>query len=452
MFTLIKNPTIINEAKLVNADVLLKDDIIVKIAKDISEIPNNCKIIDASGLYLLPGIIDTHVHFREPGLTHKADIFTESRAAAAGGVTSFIDMPNTVPPTTTNALLEEKFKIAAEKSLINYSFYLGATEENIKEIINIDIISCAGIKMFLGSSTGNLAVKNIDKIEEIFQKSPLMISLHCEDDFIIQKNLEQIKKEKTIINIEDHEKIRSDIACLNSTKLAMYLAEKYKTKINILHISTKKEMEYFEEFADPRYFSTEICVNYLWKDFYNNKNFYKNKIKCNPSIKNNSDREALIDNIKWYYFLFDTIISTDHAPHTSEEKEKDYLIAPSGIPSIQHSFQMILETLYNENDCYYDDSDLCLIVQMMCHNPAKIFNIEKRGFIRENYFADLVLIDLKQKTKVLKENILYKCCWSPLEGYIFNSKIIITFVNGKIVYQNEKIIENKSAQKLKFLR
>ena len=441
MFTLIKNSSIVSEDKIIKANVLIQDSIIVKIDKDI-DIPNpDCKIIDANGLYLFPGIIDTHVHFREPGLTHKGDIFSESRAAAAGGVTSFIDMPNNIPVAITSEILNQKFNIAQEKSLINYSFYIGASQDNINEIQNINVNDVAGIKLFMGSSTGNLAVKNIKKIEEIFKISPVNISIHCEDDNIIENNLSQIKKENPALNINAHHKIRSNEACLNSTKLAIELAQKYDKKIIILHVSTKEEMDLLCELKNDSRFNNifeEVCVNYLWQDFYKNKLNYGNKIKCNPAIKLPADYErlkarALAGEID--------IISTDHAPHTLEEKQKNYSDAPSGIPSIQHSFLMILETFA---------SDLTKIARLMSNNPAKLFQIDRRGFIREGYYADLVLVDINKNHTVDKSNILYKCRWSPLEGYTFGSKIITTFVNGKIVFSNDKIVEANSAMKLKF--
>ena len=454
MYKLIKSPTIVNEKQIFVADVLIKDDIISKIEPDINEIPEDCEIINAENLHLFPGVIDTHVHFREPGLTQKGDIYSESRAAAAGGVTSFIDMPNTIPPTTTNKLLQEKFKIAEQKSLINYSFYLGASENNLKEIKKVDVNTVAGIKLFLGSSTGNLAVKNLKKIEKIFKHSPIMISVHCEDDEIIKKNLERLKKfSANIYDISAHHKIRSNDACISSTKLATDLAYKHDKNTLILHVTTKDEINLLYENQSlnrplRRIFS-EICTNYLWEDFYKNKKTYNNKIKCNPAIKEFSD----------YYFLKDatlrtsiSIISSDHAPHTLEEKEKNYLESPSGIPSVQHSLLMMIEFIKKQQAENKADKKLTKIAKYMSHNPANLFQIDRRGFIKEGYFADLVLVDLNKTYTVNKSNILYKCEWSPLEGHKFNSKIITTFVNGKIVYNNDNIIETNSAMKLKFNR
>ena len=444
MKTLIKNVRVINEGSCFVADILINDKIIQKISEDKIDISNIDLVIDASGLWLLPGIIDDQVHFREPGLTNKADIYSETRAAAAGGITSFMDMPNTKPPTISNELLKEKLEIAAKKSHINYSFFLGTTNDNLNEIISLDPTDVAGVKMFLGSSTGNMLVDKRESIEKILQNSPILVAAHCEDDGIIKVNLLKCQaKYGDDIPIYLHSEIRSVDACYSSSSLAVEIAQKTGGRLHIFHLSTEKEIGLLSnESIKNKRITAEVCVHHLWF----NENDYKRlgtKIKWNPSIKKESDRLALIQALKDGKI---DVVATDHAPHTLQEKDNNYVNAPSGAPLVQHSLIAMIDLMYQG---YFTIEE---IVKWMCHNPAELFQIEKRGYIRENYFADLVLVEPNGKTLVTKENILYKCGWSPFEGHEFNSSIKTTFVNGQIVYDNGKIIDNKSAMKIKFNR
>lgn len=443
MQIIIKNAIIINEGRNYKSDILIKDQRIYKIENHIDEKEANL-VIDAEGLLLLPGIIDDQVHFREPGLTYKADIYTESRAAAAGGVTSFMDMPNTLPPTTTNELLEQKFNIAAEKSAINYSFFLGATNSNIEEIQNVDINNVAGVKMFLGSSTGNMLVDDEESIKSILLKSPVIVAAHCEDDKIIKANLDNYKSiYGDEIPVKFHSEIRSEKACYESSSKAVKIAKEIGGKLHIFHISTAKELELLsKQDLKTKNITAEVCVHHLW---FNDSDYEKlgTRIKWNPAIKKESDRLALIQALK--DGLID-VVATDHAPHSLEEKEKNYVSAPSGGPLIQHSLLAMLEL---SRKGYFTIEE---IVKWMCHNPAKLYDIESRGFIKEGYYADLVLVDFNAKTKVTKESLLYKCAWSPFEGIEFNSKVRTTFVNGKVVYDNGNILDVNAAMKLKFNR
>lgn len=446
MQTLIKNATIVNEGQRMQKDVLIKDKKIYKIADSIivENIKKGDLIIDADGLLLIPGIIDDQVHFRDPGLTYKGDIYSESRAAAAGGVTSFMDMPNTLPPTTNENLLKEKLKIAAENSLINYSFFIGATNENIEEIKNIDKQNVAGVKMFLGSSTGNLLVNDPEVIEEILSVSPVIVAAHCEDDNIIKKNLEEYKaKYGENIPIKYHPAIRSEEACYKSSSSAVKIAKETGGKLHILHLSTEKETGLLTTSSlSSKKITSEVCVHHLW---FNESDYERlgTKIKWNPAIKKESDRLALIQALRDGKI---DIVATDHAPHTLEEKNNPYTSAPSGGPLIQHSLPAMIELSLKG---YFSIED---IVKWMSHNPADLYQIELRGYIREGYYADLVLFDPEEKTQVTKENILYKCKWSPFEGTEFNSKIMTTFVNGQIVYNNEEILNNNAAMPLEFNR
>lgn len=441
---LIKNAEIINENKIVVGNILIQNSYVKKIYDnnlncDFDE--KNCKIIDAENKILIPGIIDCHVHFREPGLTHKADIHTESKAGIAGGVTSFLEMPNTIPAAINSEKLNIKFKIAEKKSLANYSFYIGATNDNFNEIINSDEKKIAGIKLFLGTSTGKNVCTNKNTINKIFAQKKYPLVVHCEDDEII-KNNEKIYKKKfgNNIPIKFHSKIRSENACFKSSKFAVNLAKKYNTKLHIAHLSTAKEIDLLN--PNSKKITSEVCVHHLW---FSDKNYEKSgtKIKCNPSIKTENDKNKLLENIN-----NDTIniISTDHAPHTENEKNNNYFNAPSGIPLIQHALQMMLELFHDKK------ITLEKIVEKMCHAPARIFGIKKRGYIKENYYADFVLIDLNKKTKVTKKELLYKCKWSPMENFIFNSKITHTFVNGKLIYENGKFNENYKGKSLEFER
>ncbi len=444
MLTLIQNATIINEGTRQKADVLIKDDKINKISPAGSISVKVDKQINAKGLWLLPGIIDDQVHFREPGMTHKADIYSESRAAAAGGVTSYMEMPNTKPSTTTIDLLQKKFDIAKNSSIINYSFFIGATNDNADLISKIDTESVAGVKMFLGSSTGNLLVDDNEAIKKILSLSPIIVAAHCEEDSIINKNFELYKEEfGDNIPIKHHPDIRSEAACYFSSAKAVQIAKETGGYLHIFHISTQKELELLSDIPlEAKKISAEVCVHHLW---FNDTQYDKlgTKIKWNPAIKKETDRLALIQALKDGKI---DIVATDHAPHRIEEKENVYTKAPSGGPMVQHSLLVMLE-LANQG-CFSEEE----VVKWMCHNPAKLYKIDLRGFIKENYYADLVIVDPSDKITVSKNNILYKCGWSPLEGTTFHNKVLTTFVNGKLVFDKGKIVENNSAMQLKFSR
>ena len=444
MKILIKNAKIVNENQIFESDLLIEKDLISKISKNISE-EGADKIIDASGKYLLPGIIDDQVHFREPGLTHKGDIESESRAAIAGGVTSFIEQPNTVPNAVTQELLEEKYQIASEKSFANYSFMMGGTNDNLEEILKTNPRNVAGIKLFLGSSTGNMLVDNPETLENIFSKTKMLIAVHCEDESTIRKNTE-IYKEKfgEDIPMKYHHLIRSEEACYLSSSKAVELAKKTGARLHIFHVSTAKETELFQNnipLKDKK-ITAEVCVHHLT---FTNED-YETKgtlIKWNPAVKTEKDKDGL-----WEALLDDRIdiVATDHAPHTWEEKQNVYTKTPSGAPLVQHSLVAMIE--------HFKKGKISLekIVEKMCHNPAILFQIEKRGFVKEGFKADLVLVDLDDEFTVSKENILYKCGWSPLEGTTFHSKITHTFVNGNLVFENGKFSEEKFGERLLFER
>lgn len=445
MKTLIKNAIVVNEGRCEQLDVVLNNEYIEDIFPSGHIEGQYNKTIDAQGLYLLPGIIDDQVHFRQPGATHKADIHSESRAAVAGGVTSYMEMPNTNPPTTNADLLNEKFNIAAENSMANYSFFIGATEENADDIAKIDTTEVAGVKLFLGSSTGNLLVKDKNAIEKIMQVSPTLIAAHCEDDGIIAENLSRMKEiYGDDIPMEKHCEIRNDEACYKSSSEAAEIAERTGAHLHIFHISTEKELALLSDKPlEDKKITAEVCVHHL----FFNSNDYKRlgaRIKWNPSVKYESDRLALIQALKDGKI---DVVATDHAPHAWEEKCAPYTKCPSGAPMVQHSLQVMIELAKRG---YFGIED---IVKWMSHNPARLYKIDRRGFIRKGYFADLVLVDLNANYTITQDNILYKCKWSPLEGYTLNSKIVSTFVNGKTVFDNGKIIEgNKSSMKLKFNR
>ena len=445
MKTLIKNAIVVNEGRCEQLDVVLNNEYIEDIFPSGHIEGQYDKTIDAQGLYLLPGIIDDQVHFRQPGATHKADIHSESRAAVAGGVTSYMEMPNTNPPTTNADLLNEKFNIAAENSMANYSFFIGATEENADDIAKIDTTEVAGVKLFLGSSTGNLLVKDKNAIEKIMQVSPTLIAAHCEDDGIIAENLSRMKEiYGDDIPMEKHCEIRNDEACYKSSSEAAEIAERTGAHLHIFHISTEKELALLSDKPlEDKKITAEVCVHHL----FFNSNDYKRlgaRIKWNPSVKYESDRLALIQALKDGKI---DVVATDHAPHAWEEKCAPYTKCPSGAPMVQHSLQVMIELAKRG---YFGIED---IVKWMSHNPARLYKIDRRGFIRKGYFADLVLVDLNANYTVTQDNILYKCKWSPLEGYTLNSKIVSTFVNGKTAFDNGKIIEgNKSSMKLKFNR
>ena len=444
MRILIKNAQIVNEGKIFKSDILIENDLIAKISETIPE-ENIDKIIDAEGKFLIPGVIDDQVHFREPGLTHKGDIESESKAAIAGGTTSFIEQPNTVPNAVTQELLEEKYKIAAEKSYANYSFSMGGTNDNLEEVLKTNPRNVAAIKLFLGSSTGNMLVDNPEILEEIFSQVKMPICVHCEDEATIRKNTEIYKEQYgEDIPVKFHHLIRSEEACYLSSSKAVELAKKTGARLHIYHLSTAKETELFRNDIPlkEKKITAEVCVHHL--HFTNSD--YETKgslIKWNPAVKTEKDKNGL-----WEALLDDRIdvIATDHAPHTLEEKSNKYLKCPSGAPLVQHSLQVMFE--------YYKKGKISLekIVEKMCHNPAILFEIEKRGFIKEGYKADLVLVDLNKEYTVSKENILYKCGWSPLENEIFHSEITHTFINGNLAYENGRFSDEKFGERLLFER
>mgnify|MGYP001312545710 CR=1 FL=1 len=443
MQILIKNATIINEGISIQKDILIKDEFIKDISDNINVKAD--KFIDASGLHLLPGIIDDQVHFREPGLTHKAEIKSESKAAIAGGITSFMEMPNTKPQTLTQSLLEEKFKIASTNSLANYTFFMGASNDNLEEVLATNARNVGGIKIFMGSSTGNMLVDNKETLEKIFANTNMLIAVHCEDEELIKKNTIKFKeKYGEDVPVSLHNIIRSEEACYRSSSMAIQLAKKHNTRLHVFHISTEKELNLFQNniSLEKKLITSEVCIHHLWFD----ERDYKEKgslIKWNPAIKKNSDRNALLKGLLSNKI---DVIATDHAPHTLTEKSEKYFNCPSGGPLVQHALPAMLEFVRQEK------ISITKVVEKMCHNPAICFKIEKRGFIRKGYFADLVLVNLEKPWQVTKDNILYKCGWSPFEGEIFNSTITHTIVNGHIAYQNGKFDESKKGMRLKFNR
>ena len=440
---LIKNGTIVNENTIQVADILVDNNVILKIDKSISD--TNATVIDASGKYVFPGIIDDQVHFREPGLTHKGTIASESRAAVAGGITTFMEQPNTNPQTTTIEKLEEKFALAANSSYANYSFLFGGTNDNLEELKKLDKNACSGVKLFLGSSTGNMLVDNEEVIEKIFRNTEMVISAHCEDETTIKNNLAKYKEQYgDDIPTKYHPLIRSAEACYLSSSKAIALAKKTGARFHVFHLSTGIETSLFRNdipLKDKK-ITAEVCLHHLWfsDEDYASKG---NLIKWNPAVKTAEDRAQL-----WEAFLDDRIdvLATDHAPHTLQEKDNVYTNAPSGGPLVQHALPAILEK-YHQGKISLEK-----IVEKMCHNPAILFEIDRRGYIREGYFADLVLVDLKNSWTVTKENIAYKCGWSPFEGNTFNSKISHTFVNGHLAYENGNFSEKRNAKRLTFNR
>lgn len=448
---IIKNATLVNEGTTTLASVVINGDRIKEIipGRDTINRVSTQTIIDADGLYLLPGIIDEHVHFREPGLTQKADIFTESRAAVAGGVTSFMDMPNTNPQTTTQDLLQQKFDLAAQKSAANYSFYLGATNDNIDEIVKTDPKKVCGIKLFMGSSTGNMLVNEDDALVRLFNESPCLIAAHCEDEQTIHENIVCCKdlesKGEVIADAGIHPFIRTTEACYKSTAKAVDMATKFGAKLHVMHISTKSELTLFRNdipLKDKK-ITAETCPHYLTfcdKDYEK----YSYAIKCNPAIKMASDREILRMALNDGHI--DTI-GTDHAPHLWHEKFTDnYFTAKSGFPSIQNSLDMMLN-LYHQGIISLEQ-----IVKLMCHNPAELYQIKGRGFIREGYYADLVLVDLNHEKVIKNDDMLYKCGWTPYDGMEVKSQVTHTFVNGKLVYHDGVVEDNIFGKPLEFDR
>ncbi len=444
MKILIKNAKIVNEDQIFESDILIENDLISKISNTISEAEAD-KIVDASGKYLLPGVIDDQVHFREPGLTHKGDIESESKAAIAGGITSFMDQPNTVPNAVTQELLEEKYKLGAEKSYANYSFSMGGTNDNLEEVLKTNPRNVAAIKLFLGSSTGNMLVDNPETLEKIFSSTKMLVCVHCEDEDTIKANTEKYKAEYgDDIPVKFHHLIRSEEACYKSSSKAIELAQKTGARLHIFHLSTAKEMELFRNdipLKDKK-ITAEVCVHHLTftNDDYETK---EGLIKWNPAVKTQKDKDGL-----WEALLDDRIdvIATDHAPHTWEEKQNVYTKCPSGAPLVQHSLPVMLENYHNGK------ITLEKIVEKMCHNPAILFQIEKRGFVKEGYKADLVLVDFNENWTVAKDNILYKCGWSPLEGTNLKSKITHTIVHGHLAYDNGVFSNEKTGDRLLFDR
>lgn len=438
---LIKSANIINEGQVFIGDVFIKDGLIEKIASSLS-MPAD-RLIDAEGLHLLPGCIDDQVHFREPGLTHKADIFTESRAAVAGGITSFMEMPNTVPNALTQVLLDDKYEIAAKTSAANYSFYMGAGNDNLEEVLKTNPRNVCGVKVFMGSSTGNMLVDNEKTLDGIFSRVPLLIATHCEDEATIRANVlrfEELYGDN--LTPEMHPKIRNAEACYLSSTLAVSLAKKYNTRLHILHISTAIETSLFDNSIplNQKRITAEACIHHLW---FSDADYAKkgNWIKWNPAIKSIIDRDAIFKAVLDDHI---DVIATDHAPHTIEEKSQKYANAPSGGPLVQHALPAMLE--------FYKQGKISLekIVEKMAHNPAICFQIENRGFIREGYWADLVLVDLNKSSTVSRDNVLSKCGWSPFEGQTFGASVTHTIVSGNLAYDNGRVQEGVIGQRLLF--
>ena len=439
----LKNGTIVNEGIVQEKDILIVDDVISKIADDISDA--DAEVIDVAGMHILPGVIDDQVHFREPGLTHKGTIATESRAALAGGITTFMEQPNTTPQTTTIEKLEEKFATASNSAYANYSFLFGGTNDNLEELKRLDKNACSGIKLFLGSSTGNMLVDDEKVIENIFSNTEMVISAHCEDETTIRENLAKYKVEYgDDIPVEMHPIIRSEEACYLSSSRAIALAKKTGARLHVFHLSTGKETDLFRNDIplEQKKITAEVCIHHLWFSDAD----YANKgtlIKWNPAVKTAKDRDML-----WNALLDDRIdvIATDHAPHLLEEKNNVYTKAPSGGPLVQHALNAMLEKV--------KDGTITLekMVQKMCHNPAILFQIEKRGYIREGFYADLVVANLNSPWTVSKENIAYKCKWSPFEDTTFSSKVVHTFINGHLGYSNGVFSEKRNAKRLTFNR
>ena len=441
---LIKNAIIVNEGILFEGDVLIENEFIIEIGKNITPKSSNCKIIDAEGNYLIPGMIDDQVHFREPGLTHKGDIASESRAAVAGGITSYIEQPNTVPNAVTQELLEQKYQIAAQSSYANYSFMMGATNDNLEEVLKTNSKNVAGIKIFLGSSTGNMLVDDEAVLEKIFSSTKMLIAVHCEDETTIKNNLEKYKAEYgEAIPMEFHHLIRSEEACYLSSSKAVALAQKTGARLHIFHVSTAKETALFSNIPlEDKQITAEVCVHHLWftNDDYAQKGTL---IKWNPAVKTQADKDGL-----WAALLDDRIdvIATDHAPHTFEEKQNPYTTAPSGGPLVQHAVVALFEAFHQGK------ISVEKIVEKTAHNPAKIFKIDRRGFIKEGFYADLVIVNPKKPWTVNKNNILYKCGWSPFEDCTFTSKITHTFVNGELVFHDTIIEDIHCGKRLEFNR
>ena len=441
--TLIRNALLINEGKIFLADVFIQNGLIAQIGQSLDVQADES--IDAEGKYLIPGIIDDQVHFREPGLTHKGELYTEAKAAVAGGITSFMEMPNTKPQTLTQELLEQKYQRAKEVSLANYSFFMGASNDNLEEVLKTDPKNVGAIKIFMGSSTGNMLVDDKSVLENIFEKSKMLIAVHCEDEATIQQNTSHYKSiYGEDVPIEMHPKIRSDEACYKSSSMAIELAKIHNTRLHVFHLSTARETELFRNDIplEEKRITAEVCIHHLWFDDsqYVDKGTH---IKWNPAVKSKVDKEAVFEAL-----LDDRIdiIASDHAPHTLEEKNNTYFNAPSGGPLVQHALVAMLE-LYHQGKIRLEK-----IVEKMCHAPAICFQVENRGFIREGYAADLVLVEIDNPWEVNKDNILYKCAWSPFEGNTFKSRVTHTWVNGHLAYQNGSFDESQKGHRLTFDR
>lgn len=440
---LLRNTRLVNNGTVKQCDILIQNGRIARIEPVLNV--NADTEIDVAGRYVFPGIIDDQVHFREPGLTHKASIATESRAAVAGGVTSFMEMPNVVPATVTQELLEAKYQIGATNSLANYSFFMGATNDNLEEVLKTDARKVCGIKIFMGSSTGNMLVDNPGTLQRIFAESPMLIATHCEDEATIRENLERYKSMYgDQLTAAHHPLIRDVKACYLSSSMAVEMAKKHGTRLHILHISTKDELALFDNSVPLRdkKITAEVCVHHL-RFSADDYAAFGNQIKCNPAIKSADHRDALLPAL-----LDDRldIIATDHAPHTWEEKSQPYLQAPSGVPLVQHTLQVMLE--------FYHQGKISLekIVEKMCHAPAILFRIQDRGFIEEGYWADLSIVDVDQEWQVNKQNILYKCGWSPFEGHTFKGKVLSTIVSGHLAWHEGQLQEGKMGERLLFNR
>ncbi|MBN2746323.1 MAG: dihydroorotase [Bacteroidales bacterium] len=441
--TLFVNATIVNDGRVFHGELLIEGAYITEVSDN--EIPRKpeYRIIDLENRLLMPGVIDDQVHFREPGMTYKGSIATESRAAVAGGVTSFMDMPNNNPPILTTELLESKYQIGAENSLANYSFYMGASNDNIEEVLKVNPKMVCGVKVFMGSSTGNMLVDNKETLSRLFNEVKMLIATHCEDEATIKANLEAAKQQfGENIPITEHPKIRSEEACYLSSSLAVELAKKHNSRLHVLHLTTAREMELFDNHLplSEKRITAEVCVHHLTFSDVDYEKF-GTRIKWNPAIKKETDRLALIEALENDQI---DVVATDHAPHTIEEKTNSYLKAPSGGPLVQHSLQAMLE--------FYHDGTLNLetIVRKMCHAPADCFRVEKRGYLKPGYFADIVIVDLKKEQKVAKENLLYHCEWSPFEGKTFRSSIVQTYVNGNKVFDNGALNEDYRGMRLTF--
>lgn len=441
--TLIKNALIINEGARFESDILIQNEIITKIGTNLSS--ETATVLDANGNLLIPGVIDDQVHFREPGLTHKGDIASESRAAIAGGITTYMEQPNTIPQTTTLEELEKKFERASNTSYANYSFLFGGTNDNLEEIKRLDKFACSGIKLFLGSSTGNMLVDNEEVLERIFRNTEMVISAHCEDENTIRANTEKYHRiYGDEIPVEFHPIIRSEEACYLSSSRAIALARKTGARLHVFHVSTGKETHLFRNDIplEQKKITAEVCIHHLWfsDEDYANKGMF---IKWNPAIKTSEDRDQL-----WQALLDDRIdvVATDHAPHTMEEKHNPYMKAPSGGPLVQHGLSAMLQKTHDGKITAEK------VVEKMCHNPAKLFQIKNRGYIREGYYADLAIVDMESPWTVSKDNIVYKCGWSPFEGTRFRTKVTHTFINGHLAYDQGQFSNLRNSKRLTFDR